>query len=173
MMNKDTHLLFEAYRKVNEAFEYFGNSSKGENNESHSEDECGKGCTCGECEKCTPEYVERHLNKDEASEESKKSKHSRGHYEGAAHAIAHAIKDKHDASELAEHMKKHMKKIYGDDFDEKKAEHAIKKVTSSKAKSEDGNEWDDEERRGDANGRWSDKQTGRSHRDDQGSDDEY
>lgn len=32
--------------------------------------------------------------------------------------------------------------------------------------------WDDEERQGDANGRWSDKRTGRSHRDDQGDEDE-
>ena len=34
------------------------------------------------------------------------------------------------------------------------------------------NEWDDEERHGDANGRWSDKRTGRSHRDDQGDDED-
>ena len=33
-------------------------------------------------------------------------------------------------------------------------------------------EFDDEERHGDANGRWSDKRTGRSHRDDQGDDED-
>jgi len=37
---------------------------------------------------------------------------------------------------------------------------------------DEDNEWDDEERRGDANGRWSDKRTGKSHRDDQGSDED-
>jgi len=138
MMNKDTHLLFEAYRKVNEAFEYFGHSSKGEANESHSEDECGKGCTCGGCEKCTEEYLKEHgIAKDEAGEEPKKAKHSKAHYEGAAHAIHSAIKNKHEKEELAEHMKKHMKKIYGDDFDEKKADHAIKKATGVESKSED------------------------------------
>ena len=173
MMNKDIHSLFEAYKIVKEGFEYFGSSSKGENNESHSEDECGKGCTCGGCEKCTEKYLKDHgIAKDEAGEEPKKSKHSRSHYEGAAHVVHHVLKGKHKDEELAKHMKDHMKKIYGDDFDKKKAEHAIKKATGSKAKSEDGNEWDDEERRGDANGRWSDKRTGRSHRDDQGSDDE-
>jgi hypothetical protein len=37
---------------------------------------------------------------------------------------------------------------------------------------DEDSEWDDEERRGDANGRWSDKRTGGSHRDDQGSDED-
>ena len=135
-MNKDIHLLFEAYKKVNEAFEFFGSSPKKEDNESHSSDECGKGCTCGGCEKCTPEYVEKHLGKEEDGEESKKSKHGRSHYEGAAKVVHHVLKDKHEKEELAEHMKKHMKKIYGDDVDEKKAEHAIKKAIG--AQSEDG-----------------------------------
>ena len=112
-MNRDSHLLFEAYRKVNEGFEYFGHkASKDESNEVNS-------------------------MANEAGEEPKKSKHSRSHYEGAAKVVHHVLKDKHEASELAEHMKKHMKKIYGDDYDEKKAEHAIKKATGVKAKSED------------------------------------
>jgi hypothetical protein len=46
-----------------------------------------------------------------------------------------------------------------------------KNIGSVRSKSEDS-EWDDEERRGDANGRWSDKRTGRSHRDDQGDDED-
>ena len=100
-MNRDSHLLFEAYRKVNEAFEYFG--PKGVKSEDSESKECGKGCTCGKCPDCMP---------DEAGEEPKKSKHSRGHYEGAAKVVHHVLKDKHDGSELAEHMKKHMKKIY-------------------------------------------------------------
>jgi len=145
MMNKDTHLLFEAYKKVNEAFEYFGaKASKSDNNESHDSDECGKGCTCGECEKCTPEYVEKHVNKEEAGEESKKSKHSQSHYHGAAKVVHHALKDKHSDEELADHMKKHMKKIYGDDYDEKKAEHAVKKALGTKTKAEDDENEDDE-----------------------------
>jgi hypothetical protein len=142
-MNKDTHLLFEAYRKINEAFEYFGSSaSKSEGNESQDSNECGEGCTCGKCEKCTPEYVEKHVDKEEAGEESKKSKHGRSHYEGAAKVVHHVLKDKHDGDTLAEHMKKHMKKIYGDDYDEKKAEHAVKKAIGSKA--EDDETEDDE-----------------------------
>lgn len=111
MMNRDTHSLFEAYRMIREGFEYFG-QSKAEANEVNS-------------------------MANEAGEETKKSKHSKSHYEGAAHVVHHALKDKHDKEELAEHMKKHMKKIYGDDFDEKKAEHAIKKATGMDSKSED------------------------------------
>lgn len=40
------------------------------------------------------------------------------------------------------------------------------------AASDEANEFDDKERRGDANGRWSDKCTGRSHRDNQGDDED-
>jgi hypothetical protein len=46
-----------------------------------------------------------------------------------------------------------------------------KNIGSVRSKSEDS-EWDDEERHGDANGRWSDKHTGASHRDDQGDDED-
>ena len=119
-MNKDTHSLFEAYKLVKEGFEYFGHkASKDESNEVNS-------------------------MANEAGEESKKSKHSRSHYEGAAHVVHHVLKDKHKNEELAKHMKEHMKKIYGDDFDEKKAEHAIKKATGISSKSEDDENEDDE-----------------------------
>lgn len=113
MMNKDTHLLFEAYlRKVNEGFEYFGHKSSNEAEETDGEE---KG----------------------TAEEPKKSKHSQSHYHGAAKVIHHALKDKHDKGELTEHMKMHMKKIYGDDYDEKRAEHAIKKAIGTKTEDEE------------------------------------
>jgi hypothetical protein len=136
-MNKDSHLLFEAYRKINEKFEYFGNSSKSEDNETeHDEKECGKGCTCGGCEKCTEEWLKNH--NEEAGEESKKEKgHSKAHYEGSVASAHEHFNGEHEGEALANKIEEHLKKIYGDKYDPKKAEKEISKVVGSKTKSED------------------------------------
>jgi hypothetical protein len=145
-MNKDSHLLFEAYKKINEKFEFFGCSSKSEDNESHDGDESCKDsdCTCGGCPMCTEEYrktgkLPKDFKKEEDSEESKKPKHSKAHYEGAVKVAHHILQGKHKDEELKEKILAHLRKIYGEDFDEGKAEKEVKKILGSKAKSE-GNE---------------------------------
>lgn len=134
-MNKDSRLLFEAYQNIMENIYLPGpqkmsglNSSSMKKGEDAGEGICGQGCTCGKCPKCMP------------ADEEKKSKHSQSHYHGAAHVVHHILKDKvEDEEGLAKHMETHMKKIYGNDYDPKKAASAIKKAVGSKKKGE-GNE---------------------------------
>jgi hypothetical protein len=136
-MHNDYHLLGEAYQQIFENVYLPGPQSFGGKKKTgeKGEEECGKGCTCGECEHCTPEYVEKHLGN--AEDEEKKSKHSRGHYEGAVHVIHHILKSKkEDEENLPKHMEAHMKKIYGSDYDPKKAAGAIKKALGSKSEDE-------------------------------------
>jgi hypothetical protein len=139
-MHNDSHFLAEAYQQIFEGVylpgpQAFGKKSTGE----EGEKECGKGCICGECEHCTPEYVEKHLGNVSGEDEEKKSKHSRSHYEGACHVVHHILKGKkEDEENLPKHMETHLKKIYGSDYDPKKAAGAIKKAVGSKiSKSED------------------------------------
>ena len=142
-MNNDQHLLFEAYRKINEKFEFFGNSSKSKDNESHDDNESCKDsdCTCGGCPMCTDLYRETgELPEDfkgEDSEESKKSKHSKAHYEGAVKVAHYILKGKHKDEELKEKILTHLRKIYGENFDNVKAEKEVKKILGSKEKSTD------------------------------------
>jgi len=172
-MHNDYHLLGEAYQQVFENVYLPGPQSFGGKKKTgeKGEEECGKGCTCGECEHCTPEYVEKHLGNAEDEEKKPKGKSQQFH-DGAVSVIHSILGPKvEDEEDLAKQVEAHLRKIHPD-YDPKKAARAIKAITGSKAKKSEDDEWDDEERRGDANGRWSDKRTGRSHRDDQGPDDE-
>jgi hypothetical protein len=146
MMNDDSHLIFEAYtKKLTEGFEYFGQKAEKSSSEDEESKECGKGCTCGKCEKCTPEYIKEHgLGEDAEKEE----KHNIHHYHGAAKAVHHALKNKvEDEESLAAKMEHHMRKIYGDKFNEKKAHKAIEhtlhqKVEHEKGEDCEGPQWD-------------------------------
>ena len=114
-MNKDSHLLFEAYQNIIEKVYLPGpqkmsglNSSSMKKGEDAEEGICGQGCTCGKCPKCMPEKEE--ASEEEASEEE--------HHKAAK---SHK-KENPDATEEA--IKHHLKKIFGKRFNEKRASKA-------------------------------------------------